>query len=81
MATARAQQPITAERIEQALDRLAMEIKAFGHRGRVLLPMYAFLEEELAKIRRDEETMDAVLARLKRVEGRTEARSPAARRA
>ena len=81
MTTARASTPITAEALERALDRLALEIKAFGSRGLALLPIYKALEDELERINQDRETMASVLARLKRVEDQTSAPSAATRRA
>ena len=58
---------ISAADIERALDRLALEIKAFGPRGRALLPLYARLEDELELLRDAERMMQKVLARLQRL--------------
>lgn len=66
---------VTAEAIEKGLDRLALEIRAFGARGRALLPLYKMLEDELERINQDRALMGSVLARLKRVEHRTAGQS------
>ena len=61
--------PVTAERIEKALDGLAGIIAAAGEAGRVYLPIYVRLERDLADMREDDATMAAALARAKRARG------------
>lgn len=71
---------VTADALERGLDRLAIEIEAFGERGSPLLPLYRRLEDELRQIEEGETTLDAVRARLlKRSQDRTAGRSGASR--
>ncbi len=67
--------PLTVERLERALDDLAILIDDYGDRGRELLPMYKKLDTELADMRAEADLMASVRARLKRPLNRTEARS------
>lgn len=53
------------EDIERALDRVAEEIAAHED-GRLVLPIYQRLEEQLEIRRRRQSTMDSVMARLAR---------------
>ena len=66
---------VSEQALESGLDRLALEIAAFGERGHILLPLYAALEEELSQMREGRQVMNAVLARLQRVEDRRPKRS------
>jgi hypothetical protein len=59
-------QPITPERIERALDTLANVMVRSGPEGRVYLPLFENLEQELAKLRAEEDVMSRVRARAKR---------------
>lgn len=69
------------ERLESALDRLALEIEAFGAEGEVLLPIYAMIENELAAQRAAATAMDSVRARLKARRDQTAERSSSRRSA
>lgn len=64
-----------ADQIDAALDRLAIEIDAFGERGARLLPLYRRLEKEAARLDADHGTMDNIRLRLTRSRDRTAARS------
>lgn len=66
---------VTIDRLEAALDRLALEIEAFGSEGEVLVPLYQFLENELAAARASATTMDSVRARLTEQRNRRAGRS------
>lgn len=66
-----AAKPVTAERIERALDNLARIMVEFGDEGTKLLPIYERLEEELTAIKSGEDKMAAVRDRLKRSRDRT----------
>lgn len=68
--------PVTAERIERAMDRLAEVIVSLGGAGSRVLPIYQRLEEELATLRRADSSMDSVLDRLRRSKGRKAAQRP-----
>ena len=61
--------PVTAERIEAALDGLAGIIADTGDGGRVYLPIFARLERELAEMREGDAAMTAVLERAARTRG------------
>lgn len=61
--------PITAERINAALDGLASIIADAGEGGRVYLPIFARLERELAEMREGDAALAAVLARAARTRG------------
>lgn len=61
--------PVTAERIESALDGLAGIIADAGDGGRVYLPIFARLERELVEMREGDAAMAAVLARAARARG------------
>lgn len=67
-------EPITVERIECALDTLALVMVRSGEEGRVYLPLYQNLEQELTKLRAEEDAMSSVLARVRRSTARTEGR-------
>lgn len=56
-------QPITVERIERALDILANIMVRSGPDGRVYLPLFENLEQELAALRAEEDVMSRVKAR------------------
>jgi len=83
-------EPITVERIEWCLDRVAIAIAKAGDHGSVYLPIYRRLERELAALKEDSTSLSAALHRAvqavelgssSRRSGRTAARSSAARRA
>jgi hypothetical protein len=65
--------PVTAERLERALDRLAEIMIDLGDEGRACIPIYERLDRELLAIRRAEDTMAAARARLTRSRDRTAA--------
>lgn len=71
--------PVTAGRIEAALDRLAGFISAWDE-GPALLPLYARLERELVEFRERERLMGSVLDRVSRSKDQTEGQSSAVRR-
>lgn len=58
---------IDAVRIEQAMDRLSLEIVAFGERGRKLLPLYEALETAAVKAREDDDALARIRDRAKTV--------------
>ena len=64
-------EPVTAERIERALDGLARIMVEAGAEGRAYLPIYVRLERELAAMRDADDAMAAVVARARRSTGRT----------
>lgn len=59
--------PVTAERIERALDRVAEIIVARGDRGEEWLPLYDYLERALQDHQAKEERLKAVSDRVKRL--------------
>lgn len=64
-------EPVTAERIERALDGLARIMVDAGAAGRAYLPIFVRLERELADMRDADDAMAAVLDRVKRSTDRT----------
>lgn len=62
---------LTVERLERALDDLAVLIDDYGDRGRELLPIWQRLETELANMRAEADLMASVRSRLKRPSDRT----------
>lgn len=70
-----APKPVTIERIERALDRLAEIMIDLGEDGPKCLPIYERLETELATLRDSDDKMAAVRERAKRSKDRTSARS------
>jgi len=62
--------PVTAARVEAALDRLA-EIMAASKRPHLGVPLYRRFEAELARLREEEATVEAARARARRLPGRT----------
>src|SRR5690606_6900283 len=52
----------TKEDFERALDRLALEIEAYGPRGNGLIQMYQAIEDELERLRSEEAVMSSVSA-------------------
>lgn len=67
--------PITPERIENALDRLAELMVKLGEKGLLCLPIHERLESELEAIKTRDTQMAAVLARFKQSKDRRAARS------
>lgn len=61
------QAPVTIERIERAMDEVALAIDMAGDRGVVYLPIYERLERELSKLQETQGTLNAVMARLHRI--------------
>lgn len=61
------QAPITVERIERAMDEVALAISMAGDRGATYLPIYERLERELLEFRARQTTLSSVRARLERL--------------
>lgn len=61
------QAPVTIERIERAMDEVALAIDMGGDRGVVYLPIYERLERELQECRVRQTTMSSVRGRLDRL--------------
>ncbi|MDH0613433.1 MULTISPECIES: hypothetical protein [unclassified Agrobacterium] len=59
-------EPVTAERIERALDKLAEIIVFLGDDGVEVLPIYERLEMELEPMKQLEAKMDEIRARAAR---------------
>ena len=59
--------PVTIERIERAMDEVALAIDMAGDRGAVYLPIYERLERQLLTLRERQSTISAVKARLERL--------------
>jgi len=74
-APALASKPITIDRIERCLDRLAQIMVASGAEGRAYLPIYERLESELEAMRDTDDKMSRIYARVRRSKDRTAARS------
>ncbi|QSY95916.1 hypothetical protein J2J97_08400 [Rhizobium bangladeshense] len=64
--------PITIQRLEDALDRLAEAIVFMGDDGMKFLPIFRRVENELAELKRRHEEMAAILERVKRSRHRRE---------
>jgi hypothetical protein len=71
----RQKQPITAERVERALDTLAWIISKAGADAHMGAPLWRRLETDLERLREEEAIIAAAQARLKRSKDRTEALS------
>lgn len=67
--------PMTAQRLERALDRVAEIIVARGHHGEAWLPLYDHLERALRDHQAKEDRLATVRQRVIRSQGRTAARS------
>lgn len=67
-------QPVTPERIERVMDRVAEIIVARGDKGRELLPAYERLEKMLLNCQAEDEKLAAVRQRFQRSRGRTASR-------
>ncbi|MGV3573728.1 MAG: hypothetical protein ACO1O4_01180 [Devosia sp.] len=61
------QAPVTIERIERAMDEVALAIDMAGDRGTIYLPIYERLERELQECRAKQTTLSSVRARLERL--------------
>lgn len=59
--------PVTIERIERAMDEVALAIEMAGDRGVVYLPIYESLERELLDCSARQTTISSVKARLERL--------------
>lgn len=68
-------QPITAQRIERALNRVAEIIVARGDQGETWLPLYDYLERALQDCQAKEGRLAAAHERVKRLRDQTAARS------
>ncbi|EHH07573.1 hypothetical protein ATCR1_06891 [Agrobacterium tumefaciens CCNWGS0286] len=60
---AKPDEPLTVERIERALDKLAETIVFLGDDGQKLLILYEHVEKELERMQQLESKMDAIRAR------------------
>ena len=58
---------VTVERIERAMDEVALAIDMAGDKGTVYLPIYERLERELQECRNTQTTLSSVRARLRRL--------------
>lgn len=72
---AMASKPITIDRIERCLDRLAQIMVASGAEGRVYLPIYERLESELESMRDADGKMSRIYARVRQSKDRRATRS------
>lgn len=61
----RRKKPITAERVERALDTLAWIISRSGPDAHLGAPLWKRLEAELARLREEEEIVAAARARVR----------------
>jgi len=61
------QAPVTIERIERAMDEVALAIDMAGDRGAIYLPIYERLERELLACRAKLDALSSVRARLVRM--------------
>lgn len=59
--------PVTIERIERAMDEVALAIGMAGDRGAIYLPVYERLERELQECRARQSTLSSVRVRLERL--------------
>lgn len=59
--------PITVEKLEWCLDRVAIAIHKAGADGPVYLPIYERFERELLALRQQQAAMSSVQARLQRL--------------
>lgn len=66
VATAPSEPAITAELLEQCMDRIALVIVRDERRGVVYLPIYDRLSTELAAIRHRAATLNEIRARVRR---------------
>jgi len=75
--TSEARKPlvITADLVEKCLDGLAVIMMNAGERGKNFLPIYQRLEDELAAMRKAEDTMSKARLRATRSMDRKAARS------
>lgn len=62
-----AKKPITVEKLEWCLDRVAIAIHKAGADGPVYLPIYERLERELLSLRQQQAAIASVQKRLKRL--------------
>ena len=60
-------QKVTIERLEWALDRVALAIHKAGADGPTYLPIFERLERELLSLRQQQSVMSSVQARLQRM--------------
>ena len=74
MSRSRANAPITIERVERALDRLAEIIVFLGDDGVNVLPLYDRVESELETMKASTDRLALVRERLKRSQDRKEGR-------
>lgn len=68
--------PITAERIERALDAVARYIVELGREGPVVLPIYRRLKAELAKLQAEKAEMEEIRERARLFRQKRRGRKP-----
>ncbi|MDK1376754.1 MULTISPECIES: hypothetical protein [unclassified Sinorhizobium] len=66
---------VSLREMERLLDRLAVEVVAMGRDGGVLVGLYAWLEDQLARRRAHHAVLASARGRVRRLHGRTAARS------
>lgn len=59
--------PVTIERIERALDEIALAIHMAGDQGAAYIPLYDRLEREMADRRSKLDTLASARARFERI--------------
>lgn len=67
--------PVTAERIERALDSLAEIIVNAGRKGTAYLPIYKRLKDELGKLKDEELLMEEIRERAQKLKQSRKRRS------
>ncbi len=63
---AKPDEPLTVERVERALDKLAEIIVFLGNDGQKMLPLYDHVEKELERMKQHNAKMDDIRARAAR---------------
>ena len=75
MARRRKPEPITAARVERAMDTLAWVMSKAGTDAGMAAPLYKRLEAELVRLTDQESTLDAARSRVTQLRDRMEAGS------
>jgi hypothetical protein len=71
----RRRKPVTAERVEKALDTLAWIMSKSGHDAHLAVPLWKRLESELERLKEEEAVIAAATSRLKTRRGHSQAAS------